>query len=86
MSGPYTAKQYLKAYGALNDIIEIPSDFLDTYIRILVYSGPEDASANLEAYKGAIGMSGQIIDKTFTKQAKGGLVSLNQMTRPIGIM
>ena len=86
MSGPYTAKQYLKAYGALNDIVEIPSDFLDTYIRILVYSGPEDASYNLEAYKGAIGMSGEIIDKTFTKQAKGGLVSLNQMTRPIGKM
>ena len=85
MSGPYTAKQYLKAYGGV-DIKEIPSDFLDTYIRILVYNGPEEANYNLEAYKGAIGMSGEIIDKTFTKQAKGGLVSLNQMTRPIEIM
>ena len=85
MSGPYTAKQYLKAYGGV-DIKEIPSDFLDTYIRILVYNGPEEANYNLEAYKGAIGMSGEIIDKTFTKQAKGGLVSLNQITRPIGIM
>ena len=85
MAGPYTYKQYLKAYGGV-DIKEIPPDFLDTYVRILVYNGPEEANYNLEAYKGAIGMSGEIIDKTFTKQAKGGLVSLNQMTQPIGIM
>ena len=85
MSGPYTAKQYLKAYGGV-DIKEIPSDFLDTYIRILVYNGPEEANYNLEAYKGAIGMSGEIIDKTFTKEAKGGLVSLNQLIRPLGVM
>ena len=76
---------YIKKLGGV-EIKQIPDDFLNTYVYILTYSGPGEALENLEAYNDAMGMSGQIIDSVFTKQAKGGIVSLNQMTRPLGYM
>ena len=76
---------YIKKLGGV-DIKEIPEDFLNTYVQILTYEGPKEALDNLEAYKGAIGMTTSIYDKSFGRHAKGGIVSLNQLTRPIGMM
>ena len=76
---------YIKKLGGV-DIKEIPEDFLDAYVQILTYNGPEEANYNLEAYKGAMGSAGKILDKTFGRHADGGIVSLNQLTRPLGMM
>jgi len=74
---------YIKKLGGV-DIKEIPEDFLNAYVQILTYEGPGTALENLEAYKGAMGMAGSIYDKTFGRHANGGIVSLNQLTQPIG--
>jgi len=63
---------------------EIPEEFQSTYYEILENNGLEEANYALSSYLEALGYSTKMIESIFSRHAQGGIVSLNQMTRPIG--
>jgi len=67
-----------------NLVKEIPEEFQSTYYEILENNGLEEANYALSSYLEALGYSTQMIESMFGRHAQGGIVSLNQMTRPIG--